>query len=130
MTLLQLAEMFPDEDAARKWFADIVWPDGTRYCLGCGSDNTHECKHPKMPYRCRDCKKYFSIKTGIVMAKSPIRLHKWVYTICLELTLLKSASSMKLHRDLGVRQSTVWFMLRRIREGFAETGSTVSSPSL
>ncbi len=75
-----------------------------------------------MPYRCRDCKKYFSVKTGTVMAQSPILLRKWVYAIYLELTSLKGTSSLKLHRDLGVRQSTAWFMLQRIREGFADNG--------
>ena len=125
ISLLELAEMFPDEESARKWFEAIVWPDGERYCPHCGTDNNYECKHAKMPYRCRDCKRYFSVKTGTCMAQSPIPLRKWVYAIYLELTSLKGTSSMKLHRDLGVRQATAWFMLQRIRESFAEDGPNV-----
>ena len=125
ISLLELAEMFPDEESARKWFEAIVWPDGERYCPHCGTDNNYECKHAKMPYRCRDCKRYFSVKTGTCMAQSPIPLLKWLYAIYLELTSLKGTSSMKLHRDLGVRQATAWFMLQRIRESFAEDGPKV-----
>ena len=126
ITLLELAQRFPDEDAARKWFEAIVWPnEGERDCPGCGSLNTHDCSHAKMPYRCRDCRKYFSVKTGTVMAGSPLPLLKWVYAIYLDTTNLKGVASMKLHRDIGVTQKTAWFMQQRIREAFAEVGPLV-----
>ena len=119
ITLFELQEMFPNEASARKWFEDILWPDGTRHCPRCGSTNTHICSHDKMPYRCRDCRKYFSIKTGTLMAGSPLPLRKWVYAIYLDTTSLKGVSSMKLHRDLGITQKTAWHMQQRIREAFA-----------
>ena len=49
ITLFELRQIFPDEAAAQKWFEDIIWPDGTRHCPNCGSVNTHECSHDKMP---------------------------------------------------------------------------------
>ena len=119
ITLLELAEMFPDEDAARSWFENILWPTGERYCPRCGSADTHEASHKKMPYRCRDCRSYFSVKTGTVMEGSPIPLRKWVYAIYLDVTSLKGVSSMKLHRDLGITQKAAWHMQQRIREAFA-----------
>ena len=128
ITLLELAERFSDEDKAREWFEGIVWPNGERYCPGCGSFNTHECSHAKMPYRCRDCRKYFSVKTGTVMAGSPLPLRKWAYAIYLDATSLKGVSSMKLHRDIGVTQKTAWFMQQRIREAFADIGPIFLGP--
>ena len=125
ITLIELARMFPDEEAAREWFENLVWPDGTRHCPECGSINTHECSHAKMPYRCRDCRKYFSVKTGTVMANSKIPLLKWVYAIYLDTTSLKGVSSMKLHRDLGITQKSAWFMQQRIREAFDHQGPPV-----
>ena len=124
ISLLELAAMFPDEDAARRWFEAIIWADG-RTCPNCGSENTHEASHAKMPYRCRGCKRYFSVKTGTVMAQSPIPLVKWAYAIYLDVTSLKGVSSMKLHRDLGITQKTAWFMQQRIREAFATEGPRV-----
>ena len=125
ITVLELTRAFPDEDAARRWFEDVLWPDGDRYCPRCGSLDTYECSHAKMPYRCRDCRKYFGVKTGTVMAGSPIPLLKWLFAIYLDLTSLKGVSSMKLHRDLGVTQKTAWFMQQRIREAFAADGARV-----
>ena len=124
ISTLELARMFPDEDAARRWFEAIIWADG-RVCPNCGSADTHEASHAKMPYRCRACKRYFSVKTGTVMAQSPIPLQKWAYAIYLDVTSLKGVSSMKLHRDLDVTQKTAWFMQQRIREAFATEGPQV-----
>ena len=107
ITLLELSQMFPNEATAKDWFEDILWPAGIRYCPNCGSDSTYECSHNKMPYRCRSCHKYFSVKTGTVMAGSPLPLLKWVYAIYLDVTSLKGVSSMKLHRDLGIKDGLV-----------------------
>lgn len=120
ITLIELARMFPDENAARQWFEGIIWPNGERHCPACESTNTYECKHPKMPYRCRECGKYFSVKTGTVMAGSPLPLLTWLYAIYLDCTSLKGVSSMKLHRDLGITQKSAWHMQQRIREAFAD----------
>ena len=117
ITLVQLCDMFPTEESAREWFESRVWPDG-RYCPHCGSVRTHEASHKKSPYRCTDCRHYFSVKTGTIMDKSHVPLRKWVIAIYLHLTSLKGVSSMKLHRDIGVTQSTAWFMLQRIRKAW------------
>ena len=117
ITLVQLCDMFPTEESAREWFESRVWPDG-RYCPQCGSIRTHDAGHNHMPYRCSDCRSYFSVKTGTVMRMSRLPLRKWVFAIYLHLTSLKGVSSMKLHRDIGVSQKSAWFMLQRIREAW------------
>ena len=119
ISVLELTEMFPTDEAARQWFEAKVWPNG-RHCPHCGSTNTVENrgKSENRPYRCRECKQHFSVRKGTVMEGSPIPLRKWVWAIYLHLTSLKGVSSMKLHRDIGVTQKTAWFMLQRIREAF------------
>ena len=118
ITMVQLADMFPTEESAREWFESRVWPDG-RHCPRCGSMETKEASHAKMPYWCPDCRSYFSVKVGTVLESSKISLRKWVYAIYLHLTSLKGVSSMKLHRDIGVSQPCAWFMLHRIREAWS-----------
>ena len=114
---MQLAEMFPDEESARVWIENVIWPDG-RVCPRCKGSNTYEATHKKLPYRCRPCKRHFSVRKGTLLENSKLPYRKWVYAIYLEKTSLKGISSMKLHRDLGVSQPTAWFMLQRIREVF------------
>lgn len=117
ITLMELCDMFPDESSAREWFETRIWPEG-RFCPHCGSTNTHEAGHNNMPYRCSDCRGYFSVKTGTIMGNSNLPLRKWVFAIYLHLTSLKGISSMKLHRDIGIPQKTAWFMLQRIRKAW------------
>ena len=115
ITIIELGDLFPTEGSAREWFEKQIWPDG-RHCPNCGSLRTHEASHAKSPYRCTDCRGYFSVKTNTIMNKSHLPLRKWVFAIYLEMTSLKGISSMKLHRDIGVSQQTAWYMLHRIRE--------------
>ena len=118
LTVVELMDMFPTEEAAAAWFESVIWPDG-RHCPKCGSLRTSGASHAKMPYWCTDCRSYFSVKTGTAMQRSKIPLRKWAIAIYLCLTSLKSVSSMKLQRDIGVSQPTAWFMLHRIREAWA-----------
>ena len=120
MTLVQLMDMFPTEDAAREWFESVIWPDG-RHCPKCGCTETSAVPNAKpMPYHCKGCRSYFSVKTGTAMQSSKVPLRKWAIAIYLCLTSLKSVSSMKLQRDLGVSQPTAWFMMHRIREAWCD----------
>ena len=130
ISLLELMdEMFPDEAAAVKWFESVVWPDG-RCCGYCGSTKTSETPNAKpLPYWCTDCRSYFSVRTGTALARSHVPLRKWAIAIYLCMTNLKGIASMKLHRDLKVRQSTAWFMMQRIREAWSlETSGMFAGP--
>ena len=129
ITLVELMDMFPTEEAATKWFEDVFWRNG-RHCGKCGSVNTREVPNAKpMPYWCTDCSSYFSVRTGTPIARSNVPLRKWAIAIYLCLTSLKSVASMKLSRDIGVSQPTAWFMLHRIREAWAgENGGHFDGP--
>ena len=126
LTVIELMDMYPTEEAATAWFESIVWPDG-RHCPKCGSIRTREASHAKMPCWCTDCRSYFSVKTGTAMQRSKIPLRKWAIAIYLCLTSLKSVSSMKLRRDIGVSQPTAWFMLHRIRVSAEGTSASDTS---
>ena len=123
LTLIQMMDMFPTEETATQWFESVLW-DGQRCCGKCGSTNTREVPNAKpMPYWCSACRSYFSVRTGTPIARSKIPMRKWAIAIYLCLTSLKSVSSIKLHRDIGVSQPAAWFMLHRIREAWAGGGS-------
>lgn len=129
MSLIDLFEMFPDDEAAEEWFVNSRWPDGIR-CAHCESDNiTTESKHPTMPFHCRECRKFFSAKTGTVMHSSKLGYRKWAIAIYILTTNIKGTSSMKLHRDINVSQKTAWHMAHRIRETWRKgVGTTFSGP--
>jgi len=111
--------MFPDEASAEKWWVASRWPNGIA-CPECGSMSvqTRESRKPQ-PYRCRDCRRDFSARTGSLLECSKVSFRKWVIAIYLLTTDIKGTASMKLHRDIGVSQKTAWFMAHRIRETWA-----------
>ena len=128
ISLIELGEMFPDEQTARQWFEAQRWPNGP-VCPDCDSTDTAPIPREKpMPYRCRSCKLQFSVRTGTAFERSKVPLKKWAYAIYLTVTSLKGVSSMKLHRDLKVTQKTAWFMAHRLREAFAQDDEPYTGP--
>ena len=116
LTLFEIFDMFPDDAAAERWFTEARWPDGA-WCPHCGSTNVQSgAKHASQPYRCRNCRKRFSVKTGTAMHDSKLGLRVWAIATYLMTTGIKGTSSMKLHRDLDVTQKTAWHLAHRLRE--------------
>ena len=120
ISLVEIFEMFPDEATAMAWFEKTRWPEGRvcPHCRGCETSATPNAK--PMPYWCKDCRSYFSVRTGTALEYSKVTLRKWAIAIYLNVTSLKSVSSMKLHRDLRVTQKTAWFMQHRLREAWTK----------
>ena len=116
---LEFFDMFPTEVSAEQWFVNLRWPNGI-CCPSCGSMNVQtKTAHPTMPYRCREkqCSTgFFSVKTGSAMQSSKLSYRVWIAALYIMATNLKSVSSMKLHRDLGITQKSAWFLAHRLRE--------------
>jgi len=130
ISLIELFEMFPDNETAKKWFEEKMWPDGPK-CPYCGTHNVQSnIKHKTMTHRCRECegRPMFTVKMGTVMEGSNISYRKWAIAIYLVSTSLKGVSSMKLHRDLKISQKTAWHMLHRIRKAYETDNPLFEGP--
>ncbi len=129
ISLKQILRMFPDDETAEKWFIEQRWPNGI-CCPKCGSLNVQTgAKHPTMPFRCREkeCGKLFSAKVGTVMEGSKIGYQDWIIATFEIMTSLKSVSSMKLHRDLGITQKSAWFLAQRLRSALSQENAKLFS---
>lgn len=116
--------IFHDEDAARRHFEALRWPDGP-ICPHCGSiDNATELKGQSTRpgvYKCKDCRKPFTATIGTLYERSHIPLHKWLLATHLICSSKKGMSAHQLWRNLGFGSyRTAWFMAHRIREGMRE----------
>ena len=129
ITLPELMRMFPDDATAEAFFAAERWPGGEAACPRCGSLKVQSgASHPTMPYRCRDCRKRFSVKTGTVMEGSNLGYQTWALAAYLLTTNLKGVSSMKLHRDLGITQKSAWHLAHRLRAAWEDKGEEFTGP--
>ena len=116
VSLYQFFQRFPGEEAAREYFETNRW-SGEVSCPHCGSLSVSPVKSMKpMPYRCRDCRQHFSVRTGTVLAESRLPLHKWLMAIYMMTTARKGIPSTQMARELGITQKSAWFLAQRIRE--------------
>jgi transposase-like protein len=112
-TLLDAVRYFGDETVCRDFLAGLRWPNGVR-CIKCDSDRVGFIKTRSL-WRCKECRKEFSVKKGTIFEDSPIALSKWLPAIWLYSAGKKGRSSHQLAKDLGVTQKTAWFISHRIR---------------
>ena len=128
ISIVELFQQFPDNEAAERWFEQQRWPDGIA-CPRCDSERYAVIPSRKpMPYRCKDCRKHFSVRVGTVMQDSNLGLQKWVIAIYMMTVGIKGTSSMRLHRDLKMTQSTAWHLMQRIRQSFVDAGNPLTGP--
>ena len=128
ISLIEAVKTYGDESTAEQWFIQQRWPNGVR-CPRCEGDRitTRENRKP-MPFHCKDCRKYFSVRTNSVLQHSNIPLHKWAMAYYLFTTNLKGVSSMKLRRDLDISQKAAWHLAHRIRETWKIEGQAFAGP--
>ncbi len=119
MSLPGFFRLFPDDAAAEVWFVAWQWPEGVR-CPHCDSDNVARVTTRKpMPFRCRACRKHFSVMSHSVMHNSKLGCHKWLTALFLVLSHPKGISSIQLAADLGITQKSAWHLGHRIREAMS-----------
>jgi transposase-like protein len=119
------APQFTDETAAIAHLEASRWPDGVN-CPHCGSISVHRMggETQKGMFLCNDCRDKFTARTGTVMERSHIPVHKWLLAIHLMSASKKGMSAHQLHRMLGITYKSAWFLAHRIREAM----DTVTKP--
>jgi transposase-like protein len=121
MTKVDLTNpIFHDDDAARVHLESLLWPYGPT-CPRCGVTGDRITKlqgkstRPGV-YKCKDCRKPFTVTVGTVMERSKIPLSKWVLAAQLMASSKKGMSALQLQRMLGTNYETAWFLFHRLRE--------------
>ncbi|GAP65077.1 ISSpo8, transposase [Mizugakiibacter sediminis] len=121
-----LAPQFQDADKAREYLERLRWPNGP-VCPHCGVEGQHYAlkgaAHRPGLWKCKDCRKQFSVTVGTVFERSKVPLNKWLLAVHLICASKKAMSSHQIHRMLGVTYKSAWFMAHRIRETM-KPGST------
>ena len=114
LSIFDLQRMFPDEQSAIDYLAGILWKNGV-VCPYCKGQNVKERKNRKNYHHCNDCNKDFTIRTETIFHRSHIKLHKWLYAMCLLLQARMGILSMELSKLLEISQVSAWFLEQRIR---------------
>ena len=74
-------------------------------------------------YKCKDCRKPFTVTIGTVMERSHIPLSKWVLAAQIMASSKKGFSALQLQRMIGTNYETAWFLFHRLREAADDCGA-------
>ncbi len=112
-SLQQAIQLFSDEQVCIDAVAAMRWPDGP-VCPHCEAKEPYYLATQKR-WKCRSCRKQFSVKVGTIFEDSPISLCKWLPALWMLVNDKNGISSYELHRALGISQKSAWFVLHRLR---------------
>ena len=112
-SLIEAIRYFSDIDVCTAYVAERHWPNGP-VCPRCGCMEYSYLTTRRL-WKCKGCKKQYSIKLGTIFEDSPLGLDKWLPAMWLVANSKNGVSSHELGRALGVTQKSAWFMLQRIR---------------
>jgi transposase-like protein len=109
--------IFHDEAKALAHMEASRW-NGEPSCPHCGSLRVHKMagKTQAGMFICNDCHDKFTVRTGSVMERSHVPLHKWLLAFHLMAASKKGMSAKQMERMLGVTYKTAWFLCHRVRE--------------
>jgi transposase-like protein len=136
--LKELAQAYGDEAKARELLELWRWPHGPvcPHCKNAGDKRISRLEaHSANPKGVREgvcfcgaCRGQFTVTVGTVLERSHVPLSKWVLALFLLCSSKKSLSANQVHRMIGVRYKTAWFMCHRI--GLAMTPHHGAEPKL
>lgn len=125
-TLQEAIVYYANEDNALAFMVAMRWPDGVT-CPRCGSKE-HTFLSARRIWKCKGCKKQFSVKLGTIFEDSPLKLSTWLPAVWMITNAKNGISSLELHRALGITQKSAWFVLHRIR--LAMDLGTIEKPKM
>src|SRR5438094_6780295 len=113
-TLQEAIRYFTDPKVCLDFVAGLRWPDGKPTCPRCDCQEVSFLS-TRLLWKCKGCKKQFSVKVGTIFEDSPLGLDKWLAAIWLIANAKNGVSSYEVHRALGITQKSAWFVLHRVR---------------
>jgi transposase-like protein len=134
MSIPKLMDLVPDDEAAYRFLEDLRWGDSDPACPHCGSIAKHYFLTPKgegrktrtgkvtvrRVWKCRDCRKQFSVLTGTIFHGTKISIRTWVLVVFEMCASKNGVASREIERKYDLAPRSAWYMLQRIREAMAD----------
>ena len=119
-----------DELAAVEFMEYRRWKE-TPCCLHCGDVNVYKMtdsktgqRNARFLWRCRGCKKQYSVRFGTVFAESLLPLRHWCYAFWRISTSKKGVAALEIMRQCQISYKSALFMMHRVRWALAPDHGT------
>lgn len=139
--LVKLQRGILSEADARAMLERIRWPNGV-HCIfsDCGGAEVYRI-HAKATtrkvkaadgkvtekvvperhlYKCKACRRQFSVTKGTIFEDSKIPLREWITVMYRMCSSKRGVSAYQIHREYGYTYESAWFMVHRIRWAMSE----------
>jgi transposase-like protein len=116
------------EADARQMFESMRWPNGPVCTFpDCGGSEVYRISvaektlksgryvGPRELFKCKACRRQFSVTKGTIFEDSKIPLRTWLVTMYRMCSSKKSVSARQIEREYGLSHRAAWFMCHRIR---------------
>lgn len=133
-TVMTLAKTIKTEADAYTYMERLRWPNGP-VCPHCGSVELHYFLKPRdgaarktrtgapterRVWKCKTCRKQFSVITGTVFHGTKVPLHTWLMVVFEMCANKNGIAAREISRKYDVAPKTAWFMTHRLREAMRE----------
>ena len=125
--LAELRQATVSEELAVQFLERQRWGN-VPCCPRCGDLSVYQMlvqedkRNKDYRWRCRGCRKMFTVRTGTVFEESRLSLRVWVYAFWKACSSKKGISALQLSREMEITHKSALFVLRRIRHGLGDAG--------
>src|ERR1700682_6419596 len=102
-TLQEAIKHYSDEDVCIAEFALMRWANGIPVCPHCQGREHYHLKTQRR-WKCKACRKQFSVKVGTIFEDSPLGMDKWMAAAWMIANCKNGISSYEIARNLGITQ--------------------------
>jgi transposase-like protein len=120
-TLSLAAVLRMTDKEAEANFIRVRWEGGKPVCPHCGCPTVYECRKASGAprWRCKACRKDFSVTSGTLFAFHKMPLRSYLAAIAIFINEVKGKSALALSRDLGCQYKTAFVLAHKLREAMA-----------
>src|SRR5581483_11069518 len=109
------------DEEAEATFIRVRWPGGKPVCPHCECPIVWDCRRANgtARWRCKACRKSFSVTSGTIFAFRKMSLRNYLAAIAIFCNEVKGKSALALSRDLQVHYRTAFVLAHKVREAMA-----------
>lgn len=124
ISVIEFQDQFRTEDDCLQFIEKLRWPKGFR-CPNCDHDFGYRLNTRRL-IQCAVCRRQTSVTAGTIFHKSRTPLRHWFWMIFQIAQDKGGASSVRLAKQLGMFQSTVWNQLHKLRHAMQRRDEGIS----
>lgn len=120
-TLSLAAVLRITDEQAETALRSIRWAYGKPVCPNCGCETVYDCREASGAprWRCKACRKDFSVTSGTLFAFHKMLLRSYLAAIAIFVNEVKGKSSLALSRDLDCQYKTAFVLAHKLRAAMA-----------